>query len=315
MELKQLYYFVKLAEREHISMTADQLQISQSALSKSLRSMEEELGVRLFDRKGKRIVVNAYGQIYLNYARQALDSVRQGENAMRKVKYEVTGEIRIKTVTSIGFLNEQIYSYQELNPHVRFHIEQYAYSSGKIDPNESADYIITANSEGILDYYRAQFWNVLLLREERLGILVSEDSLWYPGDYPEQVDLADFALAPFVTLSRKQFDGEDLMVGSCRKAGFVPRISCEADDFSFRLGMVARGLAVTIISEGGMDFAKTFSEKLHFYRFAKEEKFNVYLMHPRESLMSEAARDFLEFLDLEGKGMCMEEGTDVPDGR
>lgn len=61
MELKQIEYFLQLARFEHMSQTADFLGIYQSTLSKSLNSLERELGIKLFDRVGNRIRLNENG--------------------------------------------------------------------------------------------------------------------------------------------------------------------------------------------------------------------------------------------------------------
>lgn len=78
MELIQIKYFLELAKREHVSATADFLEISQPALSKSIMSLEKEIGVKLFDRKGKRIYLNQHGRYFLNYAQRALEDLNKG---------------------------------------------------------------------------------------------------------------------------------------------------------------------------------------------------------------------------------------------
>ena len=72
MELRHLIYFKKVAELQHITKAADELLIAQPALSKVIRSLEEELNAPLFDRKGKNIMLNANGQILLKYTNQIL---------------------------------------------------------------------------------------------------------------------------------------------------------------------------------------------------------------------------------------------------
>lgn len=62
MELKQLKHFVALANNCHVSKTAYQLNISQPALSKSIIQLEKELGIKLFDRMGKKMVLSKSGE-------------------------------------------------------------------------------------------------------------------------------------------------------------------------------------------------------------------------------------------------------------
>ena len=70
MNLQQLEYFRVVATLEHITKAANVLHIAQPALSKIIKTLERELGLQLFDRVGKNIVLNENGKILLKYARQ-----------------------------------------------------------------------------------------------------------------------------------------------------------------------------------------------------------------------------------------------------
>ena len=75
MTITQLTYFKELAKIQHITKTAQFLHISQPSLSSALKSLEEELGVKLFDRNGKLLVLNDNGQLFLQYVEKALSSL------------------------------------------------------------------------------------------------------------------------------------------------------------------------------------------------------------------------------------------------
>lgn len=79
MEIKQLYYFKTIAETGNISKAANIVFVSQPALTKSLQNLEKELEVPLFDRDGKRIILNEAGQILYSYACKILTQVSQLE--------------------------------------------------------------------------------------------------------------------------------------------------------------------------------------------------------------------------------------------
>lgn len=72
MELLQLRYFVALAEKPHLTKTAKDLFISPPALSMSLKRLEEELGMTLFDRKNNRLILNKNGEIFYNKVKQGI---------------------------------------------------------------------------------------------------------------------------------------------------------------------------------------------------------------------------------------------------
>lgn len=84
MNLTQLTYFQHLAKRQHLLQTAESLHVSPSTVSASLKSLEEELGTPLFDRKGRGMRLNRQGQIFLPYVDQLFSLLAQGEQAVRE---------------------------------------------------------------------------------------------------------------------------------------------------------------------------------------------------------------------------------------
>lgn len=84
MELRQLRYFVAVAEREHISDAAAALDVAQSAVSRQIANLEKELGTPLFERVGRNVRLTAIGKIFFEhsvYALKAIDiAVKQVED-------------------------------------------------------------------------------------------------------------------------------------------------------------------------------------------------------------------------------------------
>ena len=84
MDLTQLQYFQILAREENMSRAAEKLHVAQPAISASLSRLEKELDARLFDRKGRKIVLNSAGKIFLESCGETPSSprkrpARQGE--------------------------------------------------------------------------------------------------------------------------------------------------------------------------------------------------------------------------------------------
>ncbi|MBP0496564.1 LysR family transcriptional regulator, partial [Pararoseomonas indoligenes] len=72
MELRHLRYFCAVAEDGHMTRAAERVGIAQPALSQQIRGLEEELGVQLFDRIGRGLVLNEAGRLFLEEARDLL---------------------------------------------------------------------------------------------------------------------------------------------------------------------------------------------------------------------------------------------------
>ena len=78
MELRQLKYFEKACELENFSEASRQLYITQSTLSQQIKQLEDELGILLFDRIGKRIIPTEAGRAFLPYARKQYRKQKTG---------------------------------------------------------------------------------------------------------------------------------------------------------------------------------------------------------------------------------------------
>jgi len=90
MELKQIEYFLQLAQMQHVSQAADFLNISQPTLSKSLSNLEKDLGVPLFDRVGNRLRLNASGQRFYEKAKQAMQILNTASLAAKRSVYDIS---------------------------------------------------------------------------------------------------------------------------------------------------------------------------------------------------------------------------------
>ena len=84
MNLQQLYYFRKLAEVQHYTEAAKALYITQPSLSDSISSLESELSVALFQKKGRGIELTKYGQEFYQYVNQALGILEHGIAIMKE---------------------------------------------------------------------------------------------------------------------------------------------------------------------------------------------------------------------------------------
>ncbi len=100
MEIRQVATFVQIVQQGSFSRAAGQLGYTQSAVTIQIRRLEEELGVRLFDRVGKKVTLTSQGSIFLPHACAILRDLSSAEAALSRDS-ELTGELRIGTIDSI----------------------------------------------------------------------------------------------------------------------------------------------------------------------------------------------------------------------
>ncbi|MCL2391654.1 MAG: LysR family transcriptional regulator [Oscillospiraceae bacterium] len=134
MELIQIRYFITAAQFQNLSKAAHILHITQPALSKSIAKLEDELGVCLFDRSGKKITLNERGEKFLDYA---ITSLQELDDAVAAVKSQTPSP-----ALYFGLLHYSekflhcLGAFSKENPNVSFHLEQLDMASHNIDTNE-----------------------------------------------------------------------------------------------------------------------------------------------------------------------------------
>ena len=119
MEIRNLITFVRIAEIQNFSKTAEQLGYSQSAVTMQIKQLESELHTQLFERIGKQIKLTQAGERLLPYALEIIGSIRKAESIVQEPE-QITGKLRIGTCESYvsSILPPVIMKLTKLCPHV-----------------------------------------------------------------------------------------------------------------------------------------------------------------------------------------------------
>ena len=103
MELRQLKYFIKAAELQNFTEAAKKLFITQSTLSQQIKQIEDELGILLFERTGKRLFITEAGLEFLPFAKQTVENAQKGIQRIRDLQGIKTGTLKIGITYSLSF--------------------------------------------------------------------------------------------------------------------------------------------------------------------------------------------------------------------
>lgn len=299
MELYQLKYFLELMKTEHVSASADFLNISQSALSKNITALESELKIQLFDRTKNRLRVNQNGLVFAKYAEQALNALTLGVNMARSISYETLGMIRIYCYAYAPIMTACANAYSSLNPFIDFNISQ---SNMLINQNQSEDldFILYSSSDNYPIINKEQFWVSQPLFQENMILIAAENCREFPEGIDteaEGVSLACFDKTPFVVMTQSDLFFSDITYALCQKTGFTPKTFYQTDDFLTKVKTVQSGLAVSLIPKSCLADAQALCPNLKHYRLLEHDSVRtVYLMRHRKALMTEAAADFWNFV-------------------
>jgi len=125
MEMQQLRYFRVVAQLQHVTKAATKLSVSQSAVSRAISQMEHELGVPLFIRQGRAIVLTRYGAIYLEHVIRAQAALDSGKRILQEDSGEQAGTISLGFLGSLGtdMVPKLIKDFRRKHPLVKFNLK------------------------------------------------------------------------------------------------------------------------------------------------------------------------------------------------
>ena len=124
MNLTGLKYFVSVASLGSVTEAAKLAFVSESAISKTIRQLEEEIGVKLFDRQGRTIKLNQQGQVFYSYVSDSLNLLNRGINAVQTSKEGQTSQINVLFTVGSPLIPVIALKMQKVLPNVSLNIHQ-----------------------------------------------------------------------------------------------------------------------------------------------------------------------------------------------
>jgi DNA-binding transcriptional LysR family regulator len=232
----QLRYFLVAARVEHIGRAAEQLELSQPALSRSIQKLEEEVGLPLFLRAGRGVRLNAAGKILLRRVERAgaeFDDARRELQELRNTKVISVGYLATFAVRLIPDLVKS-FSTREPNVHFKLFEGPSPVLARQLLEGELDLCLSTDLAEPALEWQP-------LFREE----LVASIPEGHPLAIRKSIELKELADEPFVAL-RSGHGLRAVLEELCRKAGFAPKVKLEGYEVASLRGLVGAGFGVTL---------------------------------------------------------------------
>jgi DNA-binding transcriptional LysR family regulator len=238
-ELRQLRYFVAIAEEGSLTRAAARLHIAQQSLSQQVRTLEAQLGVTLFERSSRGVTLTDVGAVLLREARPVLARAERAAEAVRRAARGEQGELRVGFLSTVAnyFMPPVVRAFRERHPGVALHTEDLTIAA-----------LVTGVRDGTLDAGLSRpplvddLATEIVLREPVAAVLPEGHRLAGRAE----LTLADLADEPWVLTPRsswppwhRQFD-EDFA-----RAGFRPRVVQRGTTPQGLLALVAAGVGVT----------------------------------------------------------------------
>ncbi|HJV46661.1 MAG TPA: LysR family transcriptional regulator [Bacillota bacterium] len=250
MEWQQLEYFQTLARLQHVTQAAESLSLSQPALSRSIARLEEELGVPLFNRQGRTIVLNRYGQLFLKRVNRMLIEFNMGKQELNDLVHPEYGEVALGFLHTMGtsLIPDLIGTFRVHSPMTRFQLTQnHSYSLLEhLNAGELDLCLIAEPTETKIPIQWIPLWS-----EELFAILPPE----HPLASAESIMLEEIANESFIFL-KKGYALRDTTDRLFQQVGIHPKITFEGEEVATAAGLVAAGLGVSLLPDVGLDKSK-----------------------------------------------------------
>lgn len=240
MDIQKLKYFHATARLEHITRAAEQLHISQPSLTQSIRALEEELGVPLFRRQGRKVVLTEFGQFLSRRLDELLPAFDRLTEEMTHLKQTATATIRLHILAASSLVMQAVMAYQKERPDVIFDVEQ----NGTL---RDCDISITTSSPEADAPAAAGAAHPVCryVKKEKIGLAVPLSS---PYAAASAVALPALRDESFVLLSESRLFGT-ICYRFCAEAGFQPKILFESDSPTAVRDIVGMGAGVAFWPE------------------------------------------------------------------
>lgn len=244
MDLRRLRYLVTVAEEGHITRAAERLGIQQPPLTRQIRALEEELGVRLFERLPRGMRLTDAGRAVVEEAQALLErAARLPDLAARAARGE-RGRLAVGYTSSGAFhpfVAQQIRAFRAAGPGVVLALAEDGTPElvrGLEEERLDAAFVRSGGTHG------ADLLVEPLLEEP----MVAAVPTGHPMARLKGVELAALADETFVFYRRPTGPGlHDAILAACLRAGFSPTVGQEAPRMSSTLGLVAAGLGLSIV--------------------------------------------------------------------
>jgi len=280
----QLDYFRKLAATEHITKTAQELHISQTALSSMIINLEKELNVQLFDRSKRTIRLNDTGRIYLKYVNDVFNALDNGRAAVQDINMSKEQSVRLATGSS-SVWTPLFHDFCKAYP--KHTLKQYNYAIPQLKKallDMTVDFVIAGENDLGLEGI------------EKIWFKTDAVYLCVPQNHPladrESIRMEELKNENFISLNEASpWDTYCNWLFSC--AGFTPNIILECD-YTLRASLIESNFGVALTSASAQEVDLLKPNK--YIRISNEYATrNMYLYHNPNRYMSSAAKDFMSF--------------------
>jgi DNA-binding transcriptional LysR family regulator len=242
MDVQSLRYYVEVVRQGGFTRASETLHVTQPALSKSVKALEEELGTALLVRERKRVRPTDAGRIVLERARGVLDALRGLEEDVVALSALRRGRLRVgmPPIAGVAFFAPLLAEYHQLYPGILLELrEEGSHNLEALVRGRELDV-----GAVVLPTDEETFATSPIVRDALRAVVHPS----HPLARRREVKLRDLAGTPFV-LYRPEFALHGHILDACRRSGFEPMVVSESSHWDFIVAMVAANIGLAFLPD------------------------------------------------------------------
>ncbi len=290
MNLKYLQYFVEIVKRQSFSKAADDIYITQSALSKAVKRLEQDLNAVLIDRTNKQFKLTNEGEIVMREGEILLQYIEESKQELFRKVHRSRGKIKvgIPPVISTAYFSYLIYQIREKYTDMELEvIEAGAQIVQSMVDNGEIDIGVV-----ILPIYSPDKYQIFPAMSSENVLIVNKN---HPLADRTEVAFRELRDENFLILNNTYMLHEKIIT-NCETAGFYPNITTQSSQWDFLAEMVALNQGISILPK---PIVKKFSsgEKIRIIHL-KDPHFpwNIAMLVKKEKLVTEQMIQFISYV-------------------
>lgn len=288
MNLKQLQYFSHLAKVSHFRRASTELYITQPTLSQSIASLEDELGVKLFEKHGRNVKLTDLGKTFLTYVEDSLEVLNNGVREMERLSNPNFGEVKFSFIYNLGvkFIPGLFNAFSMENPDANIY-----FSCKPAQADQSLEALKSRKVDFALSIFNEideDLESIKLMDEEVVFIAHNDHEILNK----DEVDLEEVAKYPLVSFNRDTFFRK-MADEEFKYRGIKPHYTGEVGEDMALIGLVSANQGIGIIPKEALgdnnNFVKIVPIKEKFYTQT------VYILTLKNQYITPVAKKFLDF--------------------
>lgn len=285
MELRQLEYFITVAQLGNLTRAAEVYYVSQPNVTVAIRKLEKELQTTLFERKSKSVVLTPEGKVFYDKVKIALEVLQSATDEVKDFKQEGVGTVTIGIPPMIGsFIFAPLLQHfrKEYPKRELIIMEEGSLGIRKLLQKEEVDLGIVITND-LPDTFRV------------IPLFAGEHKLCVPVNHPlstkPTVSYEDLRNESLILMKVDSYHRQTVMK-KCENKGFLPQIVLSSNHVQTNLDLVAKGIGLSFV----LDTFSTNRSDVVFRSMEEPLLVDIGIVCPKNKYVSYAARDLISFI-------------------